>query len=277
MLDRSRAQIHFFLVQNQHEFYIWYMPRRNLLFVFIAIAIVITLGFLLVGKNSLNEKHQVPVAVNNPAAGHEETRQHSASTHFSNEIINKSPSNKNTSDELSATILLTSGNFESFILKCFQGEKCKLGDSPSKMYQDFKSANNHGANDNLISFMRSQLREKEFRDQYKDSLKQMIDDFYPEEEKQFQEAAYYNYLGDLQKSLDLYLDLQEKEKNDPSLRGAPNLNIANTLYDMTRIKEALPYYEAALKDYLSGRVKADPSPVSFIEDRIMQIKNKLQP
>ena len=169
---------------------------------------------------------------------------------------------------------LNSGNFESFVLKCFQGEKCKFADDPLRMYREFKSARNEAAMDNLIAFMRAQLKNPEFRERYQDILLDIIHDFYPPEEIQFQEASYYDYLGDKQKSLDIYLNLEKKAKLDSTLRAAPNLNIANVLYDLKRFKEALPYYQAALQDYLSGQVQADPSPVGFIEDRISEIGSK---
>jgi hypothetical protein len=172
-------------------------------------------------------------------------------------------------------ISLTAGNFESFVLKCFKGEKCVLADDPMKMYQDYKSAGNNRAVDSLISFLRSKLRKPETRDQYKDIVKKMIEDFYPPEEKQFQEAAYYNYLGDLNKSLELYLDLQEKAKNNPNLHAGSNLNIASTYYDLKKYAEAQPYYEAALVDFTSGKIKADPDPTPFIEERISEIKARL--
>lgn len=172
-------------------------------------------------------------------------------------------------------ITLTAGNFESFVFKCFQGEKCVLGEDPMKMYQDFKAAGNTRAIDSLISFLRSKLRTPEGRDQYKDIVKNMIADFYPPEEKQFQEAAYYNYLGDLNKSLDLYLDLKEKAKTNPKLHDASNLNIASTYYDLKRYSEAQPYYEAALVDYTSGKIKSTPDPTPFIEERIAEIKARL--
>ncbi|WP_413293994.1 tetratricopeptide repeat protein [Bdellovibrio sp. HCB185ZH] len=174
-----------------------------------------------------------------------------------------------------SVITLNVGNFESFVLKCFQGENCVLGDDPMKMYQDFKAAGNNRAVDSLISFLRSKLRKPEFKDQYKDIVKKMIEDFYPPEEKQFQEAAYYNYLGDLNKSLELYLDLKEKAKTNPKLHDVSNLNIANTYYDLKRYSDAQPYYEAALLDYTSGKIKSAPDPTSFVEERIAEIKARL--
>ena len=184
-------------------------------------------------------------------------------------------SNSDRSDSLD-NLVLNGGNFESFVLKCFAGVSCKFGEDPKKMYQDFKENGNRSANDSLISFMRSQLKNKEFRNKYKDLLKQLINDFYPQEEKQFQVAAYYNYLGDLQKSLDIYLDLQKRSQSNPSLKPAPLLNIANTLYDMLRFKESLPYYEAALQDSLSRQEKLTPNSESFIEERISEIKKLLR-
>lgn len=195
-------------------------------------------------------------------------------TQNNQEELNKkmtAESNSDRSDSLD-NLVLNGGNFESFVLKCFAGVSCKFGEDPKKMYQDFKENENRTANDSLISFMRSQLKNKEFRDKYKDLLKQLINDFYPQEEKQFQVAAYYNYLGDLQKSLDIYLDLQKRSQSDPSLKSAPLLNIANTLYDMHRFKESLPYYEAALQDSLARQEKLTPNSENF--NRRKNIGNK---
>ncbi|MEK2688775.1 tetratricopeptide repeat protein [Bdellovibrio sp. GT3] len=170
---------------------------------------------------------------------------------------------------------LNAGNFESLVSRCFQGEACVLADDPVKMYQDFKSAGNTRANDNLISFLRSKLRNPELKDKYKDVVLNMIADFYPQEEQKFQEAAYYNYLGDLNKSLDLYLDLEEKSKHNPGLKKAPALNIANTYYDLRKYAEAQPYYEQALAELTSGAPVPQPDPTAFVEERISEIKARL--
>lgn len=186
-----------------------------------------------------------------------------------------SPAGHSPLDPANETVTgLTYGNFESFVAKCLQGENCKFAEDPLHMYREFKSAGNERALDNMISFMRSQLKDPAFRERYQDILLDIIYDFYPQEERQFQEAAYYDYLGDKKRSLDLYLDLQKKAKLDSTLKNAPNLNIANVLYDLKRYQEALPYYQAALNDYLSGQVRADPSPVGFIEARISEITRK---
>lgn len=170
---------------------------------------------------------------------------------------------------------LNSANFERLVPKCLHSGKCKLTEDPLKMYKGFKASEDKKAIDDLLSFMRSQLRDPAFRRQYKDILKQMIDEFYSPEERQFQEAVYYNDLGDLQKSLDLYLDLRKKAMVDTSLRNAPNLNIANVLYGMKQFREALPYYQAALDDYLIGTMKTDPGPIQFIDSRIDEIRKIL--
>ncbi|UYL08174.1 tetratricopeptide repeat protein [Bdellovibrio sp. SKB1291214] len=175
----------------------------------------------------------------------------------------------------SKPLSLTAGNFESLVSTCLKGESCVVEDDPLKMYQGFKTAGNTRAIENLISFLRSQLKKPELKDKYKSAVRSMIDDFYPAQEKQFQEAAYYNYLGDLNKSLELYLDLKEKSKKDAALRGAPNLNIANTYYEMKNYAAAQPFYEEAFLDYTSGKIKSDPDPTSFIEERISEIKARL--
>lgn len=182
-------------------------------------------------------------------------------------------------DQTKATIILNVGNFESLVNGCFQGDKCELTDDPKTLYMYFKKSGNNDANDSLVSFLRSKLKDSQYRDKYKNILKQMIDDLYSSEEKQFQEAAYYNYLGDLQKSLDIYLDLERKIDRGDVLRPAPKLNIANTYYDMKRFRESLPYYQAALNEYISRQQEASvPSQnemIRFIEDRVEDIQRRL--
>ena len=82
----------------------------------------------------------------------------------------------------------------------------------------------------------------------------MIDDFYPPQEKEFQDAAYYSYLGESQKSLVLYLDLRQKSDTDATLRQAPNMNIAGVLYDLKRPADALTHYRMALSDLESKKI-----------------------
>ena len=169
------------------------------------------------------------------------------------------------------SFLLTPGNFEGFVHRCFAGEICTLDGDPWKLYQSFKVAGKHLAIDNLISFLRSKMGEADFRSIHKDALKRMIIDFYPLEERQFQEGAYYYYTGNLQKSLDLYLDLEKKTRLNPKLSPAPKLNIANVFYDLERFEEALPYYEAALKEEFARDRHSEA--ITFIEGRILAIKS----
>lgn len=170
-------------------------------------------------------------------------------------------------------------NFEDLVHRCFQGESCVLSEDPWVLYLYLKESRKEKAIDLLISYLRSQLKYPEFASRYKGPLKKMIDEFYPREELQFQQAAYYNYLGDLKKSLELYLDLQKKAATDPSLRNAPNLNIANTYYDLGQFKQALPYYELARNEYISREqeviIPSQNEMILFIEERIREIKTKL--
>ena len=250
---------------------------KNRAFIFFGIAVASSLAVLYFFKSNETSKTSAIVESTANTKGSYKTDKTTATL-----PSNESKTKANASAETSPTeptfqgeIVLNGGNFEGFILKCFSGVPCKLGEDPLKMYSEFKAAGNRSANDHLISFMRSQLKNPDFRDRYKIVLKKIIDDFYPPEEKQFQEAAYYNYLGDLQKSLDTYLDLEKRTQSNPTLRPAPKLNIANTLYDMGRFKESLPYYEAALQESLVSREKLTPNPESFIEGRIFDIKKSL--
>lgn len=176
-------------------------------------------------------------------------------------------------------IKLNESNFENYVVQCFQNEPCEFGENPMDLYWNFKKADNRKANDLLISFMRRNLKNQEFANHYKDILRKMIKDFYPPTEMQFQEAAYYNYLGDLETSLSLYQDLEKKGASDTSLRQAPKLNIANTLYDLKRYKDAIPYYQEALQDYVSQKEQvAMPSQnemIRFIEGRIEDCKTHI--
>ena len=169
---------------------------------------------------------------------------------------------------------LDSSNFEHRVSNCFQGEPCELTEDPLALYRFYKKNGNRRASDLLISYLRKNLKDPEFAGHYKDALKTMIDDFYPREEHQFQEAAYYNYLGELDKSLSLYLDLESKASADPSLKRPPKLNIANTYYDLGKLREALPYYQAALGRILASGYSQDDT-VRFVERRIEEIKTKL--
>ena len=167
-------------------------------------------------------------------------------------------------------IRLTRGNFESYVRRCFSGETCEFEDSPFEMYQDFKHRGNREAMDRLISVLRNKLRTPEGREAYKDLVRKMIDDFYPANEKLFQEAAYYNYLGDLEKSLSLYLALEKMAERDTSMTRAPTLNIANTFYDLGKYEDSLPYYEKALSETTNSET------LRFIDERISEIKLKTQ-
>jgi tetratricopeptide (TPR) repeat protein len=193
--------------------------------------------------------------------------------------LKKTPVQKSPSDP---KITLTAGNFEDFVSRCFQGESCELEEEdPWKLYQDFKRSGNRRANDSLISYLRKMLTDLKLRDRYKGPLKRMIEDFYPPKEKLFQQAAYYNYLGDLKKSLNLYLELEKRSAGDSSLRPAPKLNIANTLYDLGRFEDALGYYKAALNEYAAGQQPTSfPSSnemIRHIRDRISEIESKPRP
>jgi tetratricopeptide (TPR) repeat protein len=196
--------------------------------------------------------------------------------HFNSSSNTSSHAKKLEAARAAPVIVLTEENFENEVMACFRGELCQLGEDPIRLYRHYKAAGNRKANDSLISFLRSKLRDPSWAAQYKDALKTMIEDFYPPEEQPFQNAAYYSYLGDLEKSLAFYLDLEKKSVSNPKLRPAPKLNIANVLFEMRRFSEALPYYQGALADYQSGKQQvAQPDPremIEFIESRINEIK-----
>lgn len=171
---------------------------------------------------------------------------------------------------------LNASNFEFRVSKCFQGEECEIEGDPFELFHAFKKENNTKAIDLLISYLRKDLRNPEYAKRFGEPLKKIIEEFYPPSEIQFQMAAYYNYLGELQKSLELYLDLEKRTITNPNLHRAPKLNIANTYYELGKYSNALPYYEAALKNNLRPEMKGpgQDDVVRFIERRIEEIKAK---
>ena len=180
------------------------------------------------------------------------------------------------SQDPSQVLQLTSANFESLIPKCFQGTPCQLTEDAWRTYEVFKTSGNTHATSDLLSFLKIKIKDPTSRDAYREDLRKMIDDFYPAEEKQFHEASYYASLGDNQKALDLYLDLQQKSVDDSSLRPAPNVNIANVLYDLGRFSDALIYYRMAQDDLEMGSQRAQNQKdlIKFISQRIVEIQAK---
>jgi tetratricopeptide (TPR) repeat protein len=175
-----------------------------------------------------------------------------------------------------AAIELFANNFESFVSRCFQGETCVFAEDPTAIYEHFRLTGNRKAMDQLLSVLRLRMQDSADRARYGETLKTMIENFYPPEEKQFQLAAFYNYAGDLERSLALYLDLEKKAATNPALRGAPKLNIANTLYDLGRKKESLPYYVAAKSDFEAapaGGIPSNNEMLGFIETRISEVSS----
>ena len=170
-------------------------------------------------------------------------------------------------------IILSEDNFEESISKCFQGMPCEFGEHPWSIYQKFKRSQHPRVCDSVIALMRKKLEEPEFREKYKIALLTMIQDFYSPQELDFQTAAYYDYLGDRQKSLDLYLRLEKRANSDPDLRPAPKLNIANVYYNLHRLKESRPYYQSALQELMSGADKLNDqrSIIQFIQGRLGEI------
>ena len=180
---------------------------------------------------------------------------------------------KNQESSESEKIILTEDNFEEFVTKCFQGKPCEFGEDPWALYQKFKRSQHPKVCDSIIAMMRRNLSDPAFKEKYKDVLLAMIRDYYPAREIDFQTAAYYDYLGDRQKSLELYLALERKQATDPELRHAPKLNIANVYYNLGKLKEARPYYQSALQELMTSPEKTSDqrSVIQFIQGRIQEI------
>jgi tetratricopeptide (TPR) repeat protein len=176
---------------------------------------------------------------------------------------------------------LTENNLEEVIGRCFQGEPCELKEDPWQLYLKFKSAGRATATDSLISYLRKELQNPKYRDQYKDVLLKMIDDFYPSNNLKtstnnldFQHAAYYYYLGDFNTSLDIYLKMEKTAESDPN--AFHPFNIANDLYELHRWKEALVYYRKALDELISQNHGGpdQQAVIHFLQDRISKLERK---
>ena len=176
----------------------------------------------------------------------------------------------------SKTLSLNAENFERLFPSCFQGISCEI-EEPIKLYLYFKRSQHPSVGDSIIALMRKNLQEPKFKGRYANELLSIINDYYGPKEIQFQQAAYYAYIGNLEKSLALYLDLEKKSQRDSSLRSAPKLNIANVYYDLRRFQEALPYYKSALSEFLTDKdgVKDQDAVIQFIQMRIDEIKRAL--
>lgn len=183
----------------------------------------------------------------------------------------------------SSTHELTEDNLEEMVGRCYQGEPCELKEDPWQLYLKFKNSGRTHATDTLISYMRKELKNPKYRDQYKDVLLKMIDDFYPSNglniptnSRDFQHAAYYYYLGDVQTSLDIYLKMEKAAANDPHAFDPFKLNIANDYYELHRWKEALAYYRKALDESLSEKLLGpdQQAAIHFIQDRIGELERK---
>lgn len=177
-----------------------------------------------------------------------------------------------------ASIKLTSENFEDLYADCLDGKNCDAPKDPWKLYQYFKRKKNRIANDYLITYLsRKKLIDPDSRNQYKNVVKKMIEDFYPTEDRPDAMAEYYMLIEEKQKSLEIYLELEKKFKSDPRKNLTPNLNIGNIYYDLNRFAEALPYYRAAyeinLRDQQNDQNHVEV--MDYIIDRINDINKRL--
>jgi tetratricopeptide (TPR) repeat protein len=231
--------------------------------------------FLIFGKYFLNQKVSIKVQAEKFPLLHEELNQSTENiTHHKEQLSKeeiKIPKNVKTQKVIDSNpvIMLNELNFEQFIKECFEGKPCSIEGDPWNIYRKFKASGQSQITDSYLSFLRKQLKDPKYREQYKEPLLKMIEDFYPPEKIDFQKAAYYNYMGELETSLNYYLDLDNKAKLDPKIFNAPKMNIANTYYDLGRFKEALSYYEAALND------PKNSNSLDFIYNRIDEVKKKL--
>jgi len=256
------------------------MKRKFLILSFIFIVPLVCLIFFVKvrtdSRNSESRSHTRSPTTKN------QTRHESATEADANKPTHTSALKQHQSKELGAQdeIELNSANFEAFVKYCFAGESCRFTENPMGIYNQFRLLQNTAGQDALIAFLRSKMSDEEYRSRYKSLLHAMIKDFYPPQERALQEAAFHYYVGELEKSLELYLDLERRAQADSSFLTPPPLNIANTLFDLKRHEAALRYYQAARTEYLNGtretHAPGRAEMIDFIETRIAEIKRAIE-
>lgn len=243
------------------------MLRRNLLiFLLLIIVTVVSITFFM-KKESGSVSNTQDIELNFKKQNH-------TSEPSSVEIL--TPKENVLPLEKKEVIFLNSENFESLSSECLQESICEIeGEDPWAMYLKIKEDGQKNAIHLFISFLLKKIIDPKFRDLYKDALRKIIEDFYPEDVVDFQLATYYNAIGDLESSLSSYKKLEKKAIGNSAVK--PNLSIANTYYDLGKYKEALSYYRASLKD-INPQETSDDSmdAVRFINERIDLIKEKLR-
>ncbi len=182
---------------------------------------------------------------------------------------------KNVESSKQVAKLLNAENFEEFIHDCTSGLNCEISD-PWKLYLYLKRSKKTDNSELLIGFLGSQkLTNPQTRNQYKEIVKIMIEDFYPTNSyfKVAAEANYYMYLGEKTKALEMFLKLKQNYKNDRVKNISNDLNLANIYFDLKRLREALRYYESTY-DEISKESQTDPNQVAvldFVRGRISEI------
>jgi tetratricopeptide (TPR) repeat protein len=249
------------------------MPIKRI--VSIALGLFLSLGALLYFQKQSGSVSNIP-ASDGVETNHQERNSTSTSHSLRSDSKGIAPASTSQSGQVTSSNAheLNESNLDDVVGRCFQGEPCELKEDAWQLYLKLKSAGRGKATDALISYLRRELKNPSRRNQYKDVLLKMIDDYYPPRILEFQHAAYYYYLGDLNTSLDIYLRMEKAAARDANAFNPPKLNIANDFYELHRWKEALAYYKKALDEELSEDSRGPDQQMSihFIQDRISKLE-----
>ena len=176
---------------------------------------------------------------------------------------------------------ISSENFETEVDKCLQGESCTFSENPMAMYKSFKASGDVRKCERLIALLGSLMSDPKHMKRYRHLLKRIMYNFYPVEQRPFRDAVFMGYLGETERSLSMYLKLDSSPKTEKAIKPLLKLYIANTLYDLGRHQESLPYYEAALKEHTPSKnmepTASQSESIHVIEGRMEDVKKRLVP
>lgn len=195
-------------------------------------------------------------------------------TDHKTEKISLSPAGEHPATNRALAVKINADNFAKELPECFVHHNCTI-ENPWAIYKKLKETNPDEIESYFTLLRRFVLETPSFRDKHRESIAVMIKDFYPADIEDLKLADFYYFARDLEKSAELYKKVAVLHKKDPNAPAVPDLNYANTLFDMKKYQEALPYYRASRK-----RLEGNESPdtleaMNFIDERIEEITSRL--
>ncbi len=141
-------------------------------------------------------------------------------------------------------IALNSDNLQAKGSLCESPDSCIFTEDPWDVYKRLKQSNNGDGISNLVKFLETKINDPKFKDMYAETLKAIVDDFYPQA-----------------------LRLPETISSE--------VDLANFYYKMKRFNEALPYYKKAIEGLSVSEAKNSES-ANFIRSRIAELEQSVQ-